>query len=139
MRSIALYLLGFSAKALADRINDAECKMVICSDYNQRGAKNIEVKKVVDDALDLGCPSIEKVLVYKHTGEDVKWNSDVDVWWQDVVPGQSGDCIAEEMDSEDMLSILYTSGSTGKPKGVVHTCGGYMVYATYSFLNVFQL
>ncbi|KAA3633396.1 MAG: acetate--CoA ligase [Bacteroidetes bacterium] len=128
---------GFSATALADRIKDATCKMVICSDYNHRGAKNIPVKKVVDDALAMGCESIETVLVHKNTGEDVAWN-DVDKWWHDEVDGQSTDCPAEQMDSEDTLFILYTSGSTGKPKGVVHTVGGYMVYTAFSFKNVFQ-
>lgn len=128
---------GFSAKALADRINDATCKMVICSDFNNRGAKHIPVKAVVDDALALGCPSIETVLVHKNTGDDIAW-SDKDVWWHEIVDKQAKECPAEEMDSEDMLFILYTSGSTGKPKGVVHTCGGYMVYTCFSFRNVFQ-
>ena len=129
---------GFSATALADRIKDASCKMVICSDYNSRGAKNIAVKAVVDDALALGCESIETVLVHKNTGGDIQWNDKLDKWWHDEVDGQSADCEAEEMDSEDTLFILYTSGSTGKPKGVVHTCGGYMVYTCFSFKNVFQ-
>ncbi|MEN0050087.1 MAG: AMP-binding protein, partial [Bacteroidota bacterium] len=129
---------GFSASALADRIKDATCKMVICSDYNSRGKKNIPVKKVVDDALALGCDSIETVLVHKNTGEDIAWNGEIDKWWHEEVDGQSSECPAEAMDSEDMLFILYTSGSTGKPKGVVHTCGGYMVYACFSFKNVFQ-
>ncbi len=129
---------GFSASALADRIKDATCKMVICSDYNSRGNKNIPVKKVVDDALAMGCDSIETVLVHKNTGGEITWNAAVDVWWHDALDGQSTICEAEEMDSEDMLFILYTSGSTGKPKGVVHTCGGYMVYTCFSFRNVFQ-
>ncbi len=128
---------GFSAQALSDRINDAQAKMVICSDFNKRGTKNIPVKKVVDDALAMGCPSIETVLVHKNTGEEVVVGS-LDKWWHDCVPHQSAECEAEEMDAEDMLFILYTSGSTGKPKGVVHTCGGYMVYTCYSFRNVFQ-
>lgn len=129
---------GFSATALADRIKDATCKMVICSDYNSRGVKNIPVKKVVDDAMKLGCDSIETVLVHKNTGGEVDWNEATDVWWHDTLEGQSTDCPAEQMDSEDMLFILYTSGSTGKPKGVVHTCGGYMLYTCFSFRNVFQ-
>ncbi|MEM9887486.1 MAG: acetate--CoA ligase [Bacteroidota bacterium] len=129
---------GFSASALADRIKDATCKMVICSDYNSRGKKNIPVKKVVDEALALGCDSIETVLVHKNTGEAIAWNEKVDKWWHYEVDGQSGDCPAEAMDSEDMLFILYTSGSTGKPKGVVHTCGGYMVYTCFTFKNAFQ-
>lgn len=128
---------GFSAKALADRINDATCNMVICSDYNNRGAKHIPVKEVVDEAMEIGCPSIETILVHKNTGDEVAWN-ERDVWWHEVVDKQATTCPAEEMDSEDMLFILYTSGSTGKPKGVVHTCGGYMVYTCYSFRNAFQ-
>ncbi|MCB0584522.1 MAG: acetate--CoA ligase, partial [Phaeodactylibacter sp.] len=129
---------GFSAQALADRIKDATCKMVICSDYNDRGAKHIPVKKVVDDALDMDCDSIETVLVHKNTGDEVTMKDGRDKWWHEEVDGQSAECEAEEMDAEDMLFILYTSGSTGKPKGVVHTCGGYMVYTAFSFKNVFQ-
>lgn len=129
---------GFSANALADRIKDSECKIVICSDYNRRGPKNIPVKDVVDEAIAMGCDSVEKVLVYRTTGGKVNWNSDLDIWWHDTVDGMSTECAAESMDAEDMLFILYTSGSTGKPKGVVHTCGGYMVYTCYSFKNVFQ-
>ncbi len=129
---------GFSANALADRIKDATCKMVICSDYNSRGTKNIPVKQVVDEALKMGCKSIEKVLVHKNTGDKVKMKKGRDIWWHDEVPKRKKSCKATQMDSEDMLFILYTSGSTGKPKGVVHTCGGYMVYTSYSFRNVFQ-
>lgn len=129
---------GFSAQALADRINDAKAKMVICSDYNKRGAKNIPVKKVVDDALNLGCESIESVLVHRNTGDDVHIEAGRDHWWHYEVDFRSTSCPAEQMDSEDMLFILYTSGSTGKPKGVVHTCGGYMVYTCFTFKNVFQ-
>lgn len=129
---------GFSATALADRIKDASCKMVICSDYNSRGAKNIPVKQVVDEALAQGCDSIETVIVHKNTGGDINWNEDTDKWWHDVVKRRKKHCKPARMDSEDMLFILYTSGSTGKPKGVVHTCGGYMVYTCFSFKNVFQ-
>ena len=129
---------GFSATALADRIKDATCKMVICSDYNNRGAKNIPVKAVVDEALAQGCDSIETVIVHQNTGGEINWNDNKDKWWHDEVNSQNSICEAEVMDSEDMLFILYTSGSTGKPKGVVHTCGGYMVYTCFSFKNVFQ-
>ncbi len=129
---------GFSAQALADRIKDADCKMVICSDVNNRGAKHIPVKEVVDEALDMGCESIETVLVYKNSSEKTAMTEGRDKWWQEEVSSQPASCEAEEMDAEDMLFILYTSGSTGKPKGVVHTCGGYMVYTTFSFRNVFQ-
>ncbi|MEM1214138.1 MAG: acetate--CoA ligase [Bacteroidota bacterium] len=129
---------GFSASALADRIKDATCKMVICSDYNNRGAKNIPVKQVVDEAIAMDCTSVDTVLVHRNTGGDINWNNELDKWWHEQVDDQSTDCPAEPMDSEDMLFILYTSGSTGKPKGVVHTCGGYMVYTCFSFRNVFQ-
>ena len=129
---------GFSAQALADRVDDALAKMIICSDYNNRGAKNIPVKQVVDDAMDISCNSVETVLVHKNTGGEINWSSDVDCWWHDALDGQLGVCTPEPMNSEDILFILYTSGSTGKPKGVVHTCGGYMVYTCFSFKNVFQ-
>lgn len=129
---------GFSAQALADRIKDATCKMVICSDFNNRGVKNIPVKKVVDDALAMGCESIETVLVHQNTAQPIDWMEGRDKWWHEEVNHQSTECEAEEMDSEDMLFILYTSGSTGKPKGVVHTCGGYMVYTAFTFKNAFQ-
>jgi acetyl-CoA synthetase len=130
---------GFSASALADRIKDASCKMVICSDYNDRGAKHIPVKAVVDEALSLGCDSVETVIVHQTTGDPVSFVEGRDKWWHAEVDHQSADCPAEPMSSEDMLFILYTSGSTGKPKGVVHTCGGYMVFAEYTFRNVFQM
>ncbi len=130
---------GFSASALADRIKDAQAKMVICSDYNARGPKNIPVKTVVDEALAMGCDSVEKVSVQQHRpNQPVNWTEGRDLWWQDAVKNMASVCPAEPMDAEDMLFILYTSGSTGKPKGVVHTCGGYMVYTCYTFLNVFQ-
>ena len=129
---------GFSAQALADRVDDAQAKMIICSDYNSRGSKNIPVKDVVDQAMDISCNSIEHVIVQKNTGEKINWSDDVDVWWHELVDRQPYFCEAEIMDSEDLLFILYTSGSTGKPKGVVHTVGGYMVYTSYSFINVFQ-
>lgn len=129
---------GFSASALADRIHDASCKMVICSDFNQRGAKNIAVKAVVDEAIQLGCPSVKTVLVHQNTGESIPFNPELDVWLHDSMNQVNAEHTAEILDAEDLLFILYTSGSTGKPKGVVHTCGGYMVYAQYSFENVFQ-
>ena len=129
---------GFSATALADRIKDATCKMVICSDYNNRGTKNIPVKQVVDEAMLQGCTSVETVIVHKNTGGKVNWEPARDVWWSDAVYRRQKHCKPAAMNSEDMLFILYTSGSTGKPKGVVHTCGGYMVYTCFSFKNVFQ-
>ena len=134
----SIVFAGFSASALADRIKDARCNMVITSDYNPRGAKNIAVKSVVDEALAMGCDSVKTVLVYKHTDQNIKFNEGIDKWWHDEVDHQPNECPVAEMDAEDMLFILYTSGSTGKPKGVVHTIGGYMVFASYTFLNVFQ-
>ena len=128
---------GFSATALADRINDASCNAVICSDGNYRGAKQIPVKDVVDKGLE-STTTVETVLVLKRTGQEVNWVEGRDVWIHEELPQVDAVCEAEEMDSEDMLFILYTSGSTGKPKGVVHTCGGYMVYTEYTFRNVFQ-
>ena len=128
---------GFSSSALADRINDCKAKMVITSDGNYRGAKNIAVKAVVDEALEK-TTSIEKVIVCQRTNTEVQMRPGRDLWWHESIEGQSINHQAAALDSEDLLFILYTSGSTGKPKGVVHTTGGYMVYTQYSFLNVFQ-
>lgn len=128
---------GFSANSVADRINDSGCKFVITSDGLNRGPKQIPVKAVVDEAL-LTCPTIEKVLVVERLGWPVTMEKGRDFWYHEEVKKANTTCDAEEMDSEDPLFILYTSGSTGKPKGVVHSCGGYMVYAGYSFSNVFQ-
>jgi acetyl-CoA synthetase len=129
---------GFSQTSLADRIKDAQCKLVICSDFNERGSKFIPVKAVVDEALDMGCDSVKHVIIHRNTGDDISWTPDRDIWWHRVVDAQLDVCAPVMMDSEDVLFILYTSGSTGQPKGVVHTCGGYMVYTSFSFRNVFQ-
>jgi len=129
---------GFSSSALAGRIQDSDCKVVITTDGAYRGVKDIPIKAVVDEALET-CVCVEKVLIYKHTNTPITINKEKDVIWQDVVPNASSVCEAELMDSEDVLFILYTSGSTGKPKGVVHTCGGYMIYTCYTFNNVFQI
>lgn len=128
---------GFSSNSLADRINDCKARMVLTSDGNFRGAKAIDVKGVVDEALEK-TSSVEKVIVLKRTGGPVNMKNGRDIWWHEALEGVSKENKAEEMDAEDMLFILYTSGSTGKPKGVVHTCGGYMVFAQYTFQNVFQ-
>lgn len=128
---------GFSAKSIADRINDSQCKLVITADGAYRGSKQIPLKDVIDDAL-IGCPTVEKCIVLTHVRTPVSMLKGRDVWWEDEVKHVNDICEAEEMDAEDMLFILYTSGSTGKPKGVVHTCGGYMVYAGYTFANVFN-
>ncbi len=128
---------GFSATSLSDRIQDSDCKIVITSDGSYRGDKSINLKNVVDEALET-CASVQHVLVYEHTKIKINFNNDKDIWWHKIVPIQEAICEPEKMKSEDMLFILYTSGSTGKPKGVVHTCGGYMVYTAYTFSNVFQ-
>ena len=128
---------GFSSTALADRINDCQAKMVLTSDGNFRGAKNIAVKAVVDEALER-TDCIEKVIVYQRTKEEVTMKAGRDVWWHEVIENESRSHAAASLDAEDLLFILYTSGSTGKPKGVVHTTAGYMVYSHYSFSNVFQ-
>lgn len=128
---------GFSARSLSDRINDASCTMVLTADGGFRGNKTIPLKNIVDDAL-RSTPTIERVIVLQRTGQSVQMETGRDFWWHDEIKKTTTHCPAEAMDSEDTLFILYTSGSTGKPKGVVHTCGGYMVYAEYSFRNVFQ-
>lgn len=128
---------GFSAKALADRINDSQCKMVLTSDGLFRGSKEIPVKAVVNEALE-NCDSVETVLVVERTGWSVKMKEGRDFLLHNELGSVDDLCPAEPMDAEDPLFILYTSGSTGKPKGVVHTCGGYMVYTAYTFANVFQ-
>lgn len=128
---------GFSSSALAGRIQDSDCKVVLTTDGAYRGVKDIPIKAVVDEALET-CQCVEKVLVYKHTGTAISL-TERDVIWQDIVPNASSTCAVELMDAEDTLFILYTSGSTGKPKGVVHSCGGYMVYTCYTFQNVFQM
>lgn len=128
---------GFSVNALADRIADSECCLVITSDALNRGAKQVPVKAVVDEAIN-NCPSVKNVLVVNRVNWPVQMKTGRDVWYYEKLQEVPSENTAEEMDSEDNLFILYTSGSTGKPKGVVHTCGGYMVYAAYTFTNVFQ-
>jgi acetyl-CoA synthetase len=132
---------GFSAQSIADRIQDAQCSLVITSDGAHRGNKEIPLKAVIDDAL-VQCPSVKKVIVLTRTRVPVSMIKGRDIWWEDEIRKVETQgnpvCPAEVMDAEDILFILYTSGSTGKPKGVVHTCAGYMIYANYSFVNVFQ-
>ncbi|MBP6386380.1 MAG: acetate--CoA ligase [Pseudarcicella sp.] len=128
---------GFSAQAISDRVNDAQCKMVITSDGLYRGNKELDLKTTIDEALQ-NCPSVETVIVSQRTNKLVQMIANRDYYWENEMEGMATVCPAEPMDSEDPLFILYTSGSTGKPKGVVHTCGGYMIYATYTFANVFQ-
>ncbi|TCV20691.1 acetyl-coenzyme A synthetase [Sphingobacterium alimentarium] len=132
---------GFSAQSIADRINDAECKLVITADGGFRGNKVLELKTIVDDAL-MQCKSVDKVIVLTRSRTPISMLKGRDVWWEDEIKKVETQgnpaCPAEEMDAEDTLFILYTSGSTGKPKGVVHTTAGYMIYTGYTFANTFQ-
>jgi len=128
---------GFSATALSTRINDCECNMVITSDGSFRGTKKIDLKVIVDEALE-STPTIKSVLVVKRTEVTVNMKEGRDHWLQPLLDNASKECVIEIMDAEDPLFILYTSGSTGKPKGMMHTTAGYMVYAAYTFKNVFQ-
>jgi acetyl-CoA synthetase len=133
---------GFSAQSIADRLQDAGAAFIITADGGYRGAKVLPLKPVVDEAL-RQCPFVQKVIVLAHTGMPVHMAEGRDVWWEaeagKVAAAGNPDFPAVEMDAEDPLFILYTSGSTGKPKGVVHTCAGYMVWATYTFVNIFQV
>ncbi|MDY0781566.1 acetate--CoA ligase [Tenacibaculum sp. IB213877] len=128
---------GFSSTALATRINDSECKMVLTSDGSYRGAKTIDLKGIVDEALK-ECDCVESVLVAKRINSDIDMKDGRDHWLQPLLDNASASCEPEIMNAEDPLFILYTSGSTGKPKGMVHSTAGYMVYTAYTFKNVFQ-
>ena len=128
---------GFSSTALSTRINDSDCKIVITSDGSYRGAKTIDLKGIVDDALK-ECPGVKSVLVAKRIHSDIQMEAGRDYWLQPLLDEASDNCKAEIMNAEDPLFILYTSGSTGRPKGMVHTTAGYMVYTAYTFKNVFQ-
>ena len=127
---------GFSSTALAARINDASCKMVLTSDGSFRGNKTIDLKSIVDESL-TDCDCVESVIVLNKINSGITLNKN-EKWWHDELNKVNDNCPAEIVDSEDPLFILYTSGSTGKPKGMVHSCGGYMVYSSYSFKNVFN-
>ena len=136
---------GFSAQSIADRLEDAKAEYIVTCDGAYRGGKDIPLKSVIDDAL-IGNKTVKRVIVYTRTRTPVSMIKGRDVWWEDemehaetqVEKNGTVSFPAEEMDAEDPLFILYTSGSTGKPKGVVHTCGGYMVWTNYTFVNVFQ-
>ena len=128
---------GFSPEALKDRILDSDCKLVITADEGIRGGRTVPLKENVDIALSK-CPNVHTVIVIQRTGEDVAWNENRDVWYQDAMKNASTDCPAAEMDAEDPLFILYTSGSTGKPKGVLHTTAGYLLYTAMTHKYVFD-
>ncbi len=133
----SIVFAGFSSTAIANRINDSNCKMLITANQVYRGSKPVNLKEICDEALEK-TPSIETVIVYRRTLENTPMNAGRDKFWFDELEKAEKECPAEEMDAEDLLFILYTSGSTGKPKGMVHTTGGYMVGTTYTFTNVFQ-
>ena len=128
---------GFSPHALRDRIEDADCRTVITADQGLRSGKPVPLKENVEKALD-GLDSVHTVITVRHTGNQVPWNPDRDVWYQESISEASPECAPEEMDAEDPLFILYTSGSTGKPKGVLHTTGGYLLQASMTFKYVFD-
>ncbi len=128
---------GFSAESLAGRILDCKSEYVITADQAIRGAKPIPLKQTTNEAL-TKCSDVKKCVVLKHTGADVEWNENVDVWYHDITENASTECEPEEMGAEDPLFILYTSGSTGKPKGVLHTSGGYIVYASMTHEYIFN-
>lgn len=128
---------GFSATALSTRINDCDCSTIITSDGSYRGAKTIDLKGIVDEALE-DCPNLTTCLVAKRINTDINMKEGRDKWLQPLLDNASIECAPEIMDAEDPLFILYTSGSTGKPKGMVHTTAGYMVYTAYTFKNVFN-
>ena len=128
---------GFSAAALATRINDSDCKIVLTSDGSYRGKKSIDLKGIVDEALET-CPCVETVLVAKRINSEINMKKGRDKWLQPLLDKASNQCDAEIMDAEDPLFILYTSGSTGMPKGMLHTTAGYMVFTAYTFKNIFQ-
>ena len=129
---------GFTAQSLKDRINDAEAKVLVTADGAWRRGTVVALKDIADEAV-AGSPTIEHVLVFRRTENDVAMQAGRDVWWHDTVPGQSPTCECEEMDSEDLLFLLYTSGTTGKPKGIMHSTGGYLTQCAYTHKHVFDL
>ncbi len=128
---------GFSPDSIAGRINDCQSDYIITADEGVRGGKIIPLKKITDDAL-TKCPNVKKCIVVKRTGNEINWDNDRDIWYDEITKVASDKCEPEEMNAEDPLFILYTSGSTGKPKGVLHTTGGYMVYASMTHQYIFN-
>lgn len=128
---------GFSAIALQERILDADCEIIITADETKRGGKGIPLKANVDSAL-FTCPNVKKVIVVKHTGINVPWNHERDIWYHEATSNVSDDCPVQLMDANDPLFILYTSGSTGKPKGVLHGTGGYLLFTAMTFQLIFD-
>jgi len=128
---------GFSPDALKDRVNNAECEVVITSDQSMRGGKKIPLKRNADKALE-SCPQVHTCIVVQRGGEPVEWKEGRDVWYHEAIGEASADCPAEEMEADDPLFILYTSGSTGKPKGVLHSTGGYLLQAAMTHKTVFD-
>jgi len=134
----SIVFAGFSAQSLSERIQDCDAKMLITNDGLRRGDKHVPLKDISDEALE-SCPGVESVIVCQRTNREINWVEGRDEWWHMLIRNASKEHTAVETDAEDPLFILYTSGSTGKPKGVLHTCGGYMVYTSYSMRNVFQV
>jgi acetyl-CoA synthetase len=128
---------GFSPDSLANRIQDADCSLVITADEGLRGGRKVPLKKNTDEAV-ADCPTVQKCVVVKRTGGKIDWKDGRDVWYHEAMAKASADCAPEVMGAEDPLFILYTSGSTGKPKGVLHTTGGYMVYTSMTHQYVFD-
>lgn len=133
----SIVFAGFSSRSLVDRITDAGCKIVVTADGSYRGAKTVDLKGIIDEAMQ-SCPDVEKVVVVDHVHSNPEIKEGRDLWWHEEIEKVNAECDAEEMDAEELLFILYTSGSTGRPKGMVHTIGGYMVYTDYTFRTAFQ-
>ncbi len=129
---------GFSADAIRDRVIDCGCKMIVTADGGYRRGAEIKLKEIVDQAVK-ETPTVENVIVFQRTKSKVKMETGRDHWWHELMQTVSGDCPAEELDSEHPLFILYTSGTTGKPKGILHTTGGYLTHAALSAKWIFDL